>query len=104
MKYIITENQQLRLKSTISQLLDSEIVASSNVVCEIKVHLVDEEEEDYENGLRFDIYVFLNEEYVKTGGMYGFIVATKKKINRVLHTWFGLNENQYVISTSSKNC
>jgi choline kinase len=104
MKYIITENQQLRLRNTISQLLDSEIVASSNVVCKIKVHLVDEEEEDYEKGLRFDIHVFLNEQYTRTGGWYGFVVATNKKIIKLLRDWFGLNENQYSISITAKDC
>jgi hypothetical protein len=103
MKYIITEDQQLRLRSTISQLLDSEF-ESSNVICEIKVHLVDEEEEDYEKGLRFDIYVFLNGQYTRTGGWYGFVVATKKKIIRILRDWFGLNEDQYYISTLEKEC
>ena len=106
MKYIITENQQLRLRNTISQLLDTELVAGSKVICEIKVYNVDEEEDDYEKGLRFDIHVYLNEIYAntRTGGWYGFNVSTNKQIIRLLRNWFGLNEDQYYISTFSKDC
>jgi hypothetical protein len=107
MKFIIAENQQIRLRNTISKLLDTEF-GNSEAVCEIKVYTVDEEEEDYQNGLRFDIYVYFNENYyrnLETGtGIYRLILDTKKNISNMFHDWFGLNQNQYVISTSSKNC
>ena len=86
-----------------SELLENEF-AKNNVVCEIKVYNVDEEDEEYEHGLRYDIHVFFNEKYTRTGGMYGFVVATNKKINKLLFNWFGLSIGDYYVSTSSKDC
>jgi len=105
MRYIITENQQQRMRKMILELLENEF-AESNVVCEIKVYDVDEEEKDYEveRGLKYDIFVYLNEKFTRAGGIYGFTVATDKKINKILSGWLGLSENEYYVSILVKDC
>jgi hypothetical protein len=105
MKYIITENQQNSLKKSISELLNYKF-KNSKVVCNIIVHDVDMEDNDYEyeKGLRYDIYVYLNNSFVGTGGIYGFRISTEKQIKRLLSNWFGLNDNEYYISIYTKDC
>jgi hypothetical protein len=113
MKYIITENQQNSLKKSMSELLNYKF-KNSKVVCNIIVHDVDMEDNDYEyeKGLRYDIYVYLNNSFVGTGnnsfvgtgGIYGFRISTEKQIKRLLSNWFGLNDNEYYISIFTKDC
>jgi len=106
MKYIITESQQERMRKRISELLNDKF-KESNVICDIVVREIDEEEYDYEieRGLKYDIFVYLNEAFVRAGGgVFGFRVATTKKIKRMLSDWLNLNENEYYISTLVKDC
>jgi hypothetical protein len=105
MKYIITENQQEKMMKHISELLNDKFKDSS-VICEIKVFSPDEEEYDYEveKGLKYDITVFINEKFTRTGGIYGFKIATEKKIKKILHNWLGIEDNEYYIWTLVKDC
>ncbi len=105
MKYIITENQQERMRKRIFELLNYE-VRESNVICKIEVLHPDEEENDYEieKGLKYDIIVYLNESFTRTGGIYGFKIATEKKLKRLLLDWFGLGGNEYSIWTLVREC
>lgn len=105
MKIIITEDQQERMRSRISELLNYEF-RESNVICKIEVHLPDEEEKDYEieKGLKYDIVVYLNESFTRIGGIYGFRVGTEKKIKKLLSNWFNLDENEYSIWILVRDC
>jgi hypothetical protein len=105
MKILITEEQNLRIKKAITKLLNHEF-KDSNVVCEIVVNDVDEEEYDYEvaNGLKYDIIVYINEKFTRTGGIYGFRIATEKKINELLLNWLNMKVNEYSIWTLVKDC
>jgi hypothetical protein len=88
-----------------SEILNNEF-EKTNIVCGVTVHEVDEEEFDYEvnKGLKYDIFVFLNEKFTRTAGVYGFTVSTTKKINCILSDWFGLTEDEYYISILVKDC
>lgn len=80
MKYIITEEQQKSLRTHILELLKYNF-KDSNVICEINVTDVEENDYDYNDGLRYDIYVFINSSFTRNVGIYGFEVATQRKIN-----------------------
>jgi len=103
MKYIITEEQQKSLKNHMLELLNYSF-KDSNVVCEIKVTDVEEDDDDYNDGLRYDIYVFINSSFTRAVGIYGYKVATQRKIDSLMGDWFGLNENEYYVSISTKDC
>lgn len=105
MKIIITEDQQERMRSRISELLNHEF-RESNIICKIEVRPPDEEENDYEieKGLKYDIIVYLNESFTRTGGIYGFRVGTEKKIKKLLSNWFDLDENEYSIWILVREC
>ena len=105
MKIIITEEQakNLRMKEAIRKILNMEF-KNSNIICEIVVKDIDEEEEDYDNGMRYDIWVYLNEKFVRNVGIYGFRIATTKKINKALLDWLGLDKSKYYISIVAKDC
>jgi hypothetical protein len=97
MKYIITENQNERLRMLMSELLENEF-AKNNVVCEIKVFNVDD------GVFNYKIHVFYNERYEKHGAFYQFVETTKKKIHKVLSNWFNLSEDEYYISSFMNEC
>lgn len=103
MKYIITEEQQKSLRTHILELLKYNF-KDSNVICEINVTDVEENDYDYNDGLRYDIYVFINSSFTRNVGIYGFEVATQRKINTLMKDWMGLNETEYDISISAKDC
>jgi hypothetical protein len=103
MKYIITEEQQKSLKNHMLELLNYSF-KDSNVVCEIKVTDVEEDDDDYNDGLRYDIYVFINSSFTRAVGIYGYKVATQRKIDSLMEDWFGLNETEYYVSISTKDC
>jgi hypothetical protein len=103
MKYIITEEQQKSLKNHMLELLNYSF-KDSNVVCEIKVTDVEEDDDDYNDGLRYDIYVFINSSFTRAVGIYGYKVATERKIDSLMEDWFGLNKNEYYVSISTKDC
>ena len=103
MKYIITEEQQKSLRTHMLELLNYSF-KDSNVICEIKVTDVEEDDDDYNDGLRYDIYVFINSSFTRTVGVYGFKVATQRKIDTLMKDWMGLNETEYYVSISTKDC
>jgi hypothetical protein len=105
MKYIISEEQQDRIKKRMLELLKN-YTKDSKVICDIKIYEVDEEEYDYEieKGLKYDIHMILDERYVKTGGIYGFTTASKKKVEKILSTWFGLKPEEYYVTVYAKEC
>jgi hypothetical protein len=103
MKYVITEEQQKSLRNHMLELLNYSF-KDSNVICEIKVNDVEEDDDDYNDGLRYDIYVFINSSFTRAVGIYGFKVATQRKIDSLMEDWFGLNENEYYVSISTKDC
>jgi hypothetical protein len=103
MKYVITEEQQKSLRNHMLELLNYSF-KDSNVVCEIKVTDVEEDDDDYNDGLRYDIYVFINSSFTRAVGIYGYKVATQRKIDSLMGDWFGLNENEYYVSISTKDC
>jgi hypothetical protein len=103
MKYIITEEQQKSLKNHMLELLNYSF-KDSNIVCEIKVTDVEEDDDDYNDGLRYDIYVFINSSFTRAVGIYGYKVATQRKIDTLMEDWFGLNSTEYYVSISAKDC
>jgi hypothetical protein len=105
MKYIITEEQQKSLRTHILELLKYNF-KDSNVICEIKVKVVsnEEDDDDYSNGFRYDIYVFINSSFTRGVGVYGFKVATERKIDTLMKDWMGLNETEYYVSFLTKDC
>jgi len=103
MKYVITEEQQKSLKNHMLELLNYSF-KDSNIVCEIKVTDVEEDDDDYNDGLRYDIYVFINSSFTRAVGIYGYKVATQRKIDSLMEDWFGLNKNEYYVSISAKDC
>jgi len=105
MKYIITENQQEKMMKHISELLNDKFKDSS-VICGITVKEFDDEEFDEEiaNGLKYDIIVYINEKFTRTGGIHGFRIVTEKKIKKILHNWLGIEDNEYYIWTLVKDC
>jgi hypothetical protein len=103
MKYIITEGQQKRMIKHISDILNYEF-EKTKIVCGVTVEEVGEDDEDYNDGLRYDIFVSFNEKYTRTAGIYGFRVATERKIREMLRNWFGLGKDEYYISIIVKDC
>jgi len=105
MKYIITENQlkKLKMREVISNILNKEF-KDSNIVCNIIVHDVDMEEDDYKKGLKYDIYAYLKKSFMSKEGNIGYLITTEKKIERLLSSWFDMKDNEYYITTLVKDC
>jgi hypothetical protein len=105
MKYIITENQHKRIMKRMSEILNDEF-EKTNIVCGVTVQEVDEEEFDMDRhpDLKYDIFVSFNDKFTRAAGLYGFKVATERKIRKLLRDWFGLENYEYYISTLVKDC
>lgn len=104
MKYIITETQQKRMVRHISEILNNEF-EKTNIICGVTVQEVGEEDFDMEHpDLKYDIFVAFNEKYTRTAGLYGFKVATERKIRQKLRDYLGLENYEYFISTIVKDC
>jgi hypothetical protein len=103
MKYIITEGQQKRMIKHISDILNYEF-EKTKIVCGVTVEEFGEDDEGYNDGLRYYIFVSFNEKYTRTAGIFGFRIATERKIREMLRNWFGLEKDEYFISTLVKDC
>jgi hypothetical protein len=104
MKYIITEGQQKRMVKHISDILNNEF-EKTNIICGVTVQEVDEEDFDMEHpDLKYDIFVSFNDKYTRAAGLYGFKVATERKIRQKLRDYLGLENYEYFISTLVKDC
>jgi len=103
MKYIITENQHKRIIKRMSEILNNEF-EKTNIVCGITIQEVDKDDDEYNEGLKYDIFVSFNDKFTKAAGLYGFKVATERKIRKLLRDWFGLENYEYYISSFVKDC
>jgi uncharacterized surface protein with fasciclin (FAS1) repeats len=105
MKYIITENQQQRLSKMISSTLESLLVEKSYLICDIKLHVVDPEED--ERQIKYDIYVTLNLQELKRFGGAGQQMikhGIKMKIINHMESWFSLTLNDFFVGFLAKEC
>jgi len=103
MKYIITENQHKRIMRRMSEILNNEF-EKTNIICSITIQEVDKDDDDYNEGLKYDIFVSFNDKFTRAAGLYGFKVATERKIRKILRDWFGLENYEYYISSIVKDC
>jgi len=103
MKYIITENQHKRIIKRMSEILNNEF-EKTNIICGITIQEVDKDDDEYNEGLKYDIFVSFNDKFTRAAGLYGFKVATERKIRKLLRDWFGLENYEYYISSFVKDC
>ena len=107
MKYIITEDQQDRLISRMSEIINNKF-RDSNIVCEIIVQEADSEEIDgfdfFKGRLKYDVIAHLNQKYISGAGMYGMRVSTQKQIKKILIDWFGLEEDEFYVWVLIREC
>ena len=103
MKYIITENQHKRIIKRMSEILNNEF-EKTNIICGITIQEVDKDDDEYNEGLKYDIFVSFNDKFTRAAGLYGFKVATERKIRKLLRDWFGLENYEYHISSIVKDC
>lgn len=103
MKYIITENQQKRMLKHLKNVLNQS-TENVDAICKINVIEVTEDDDEYKDGLRYDIFVYLSKRWTNVGGWYGFNIATTRRLQQILTDWLGLTEDEYSISTLVEDC
>ena len=105
MKYIITENQNIRIIKTMSELLNEKF-KDSRFVCGIEITPIDKEDEP-ETMQDYDIMVYMKLNFVKVynlAGYEGMKKGVKLKIKYVLKDWFGFDEDKFYVGFSVKDC
>jgi hypothetical protein len=105
MKYIITEEQNIRIIKTMSEIL-KEKFKDSRFVCGIEITPINKEDLP-ETMQDYDIMVYLKNDWVKlynVPGYEGIKKGIKIRIKYALLDWFGFDEDKYYVGFSRKDC
>lgn len=105
MKYIITESQTQKIGNIIRSTLESILFENNYLICDIKVRVVDPEEDDRQ--IKYDIYVILNLRELKRfndAGQQMIKYGIKTKIINHIKNWFSLTLNDFYVGFLAEEC
>lgn len=99
MKYIITEEQNLRMIHKMEKLINLHFEGHPGI-CEIKITPIDPEDESDD---LFDVWVHINEEYILSlGEILQSTGKIKYEVRKFIIDWFGTDK--FYVSTMVREC